>query len=85
MSISLLHLVADGTPAVLGIWIEQNKTAKFWLRVMNKLHNREVEDMPVSYPAQEPLMHFPPTQQEGSACESVASLCAVWEGESHRT
>lgn len=36
---------ADGTKKVLGLWIEQNDGAKFWLRVMNELRHRGVEDM----------------------------------------
>ena len=35
---------ADGTKEILGLWLEQNKGAKFWLRVMNELRNRGVED-----------------------------------------
>ena len=30
---------------MLGIWIEQTEGAKFWLRVMNELKNRGVEDI----------------------------------------
>lgn len=30
---------------MLGIRIEQNEGAKFWLRVMNELRNRGVEDI----------------------------------------
>ena len=37
--------MADGTKVVLGLWIEQNEGAKFWLRVMNDLKNRGVEDI----------------------------------------
>jgi transposase-like protein len=40
-----LGIMADGTKVVLGIWIEQNEGAKFWLRVMNELKNRGVEDI----------------------------------------
>jgi putative transposase len=36
---------ADGRKEVLGLWIEQNEGAKFWLRVMNELKNRGVEDI----------------------------------------
>jgi mutator family transposase len=36
---------ADGTKAILGLWLEQNEGAKFWLRVMNELKNRGVEDV----------------------------------------
>ena len=35
----------DGTKEVLGMWLEQNEGAKFWLRVMNELRNRGVEDI----------------------------------------
>ena len=34
-----------GTKEILGLWIEQNEGAKFWLRVMNELKNRGVEDV----------------------------------------
>lgn len=40
-----LGIGADGVREVLGLWIEQNEGAKFWLRVMNELHNRGVEDI----------------------------------------
>jgi putative transposase len=40
-----LGVEADGTREVLGLWIEQNEGAKFWLKVMNELRNREVEDV----------------------------------------
>ena len=32
-----LGIAADGTKDVLGIWIEQNEGAKFWLKVMNEI------------------------------------------------
>ncbi|MBB2169168.1 IS256 family transposase [Gluconacetobacter aggeris] len=40
-----LGVRADGTKEVLGLWIEQNEGAKFWLRVMNELRHRGVEDI----------------------------------------
>ena len=40
-----LGIAADGTKEVLGIWIEQNEGAKFWLKVMNELRNRGGEDI----------------------------------------
>jgi putative transposase len=40
-----LGVRADGTKEVLGLWIEQNEGAKFWLRVMNELKTRGVEDL----------------------------------------
>jgi putative transposase len=35
----------DGTKEVLGLWIEQTEGAKFWLRVMNELRERGIEDI----------------------------------------
>jgi putative transposase len=35
----------DGAKEVLGLWIETSEGAKFWLRVMNELKNRGVEDI----------------------------------------
>ena len=40
-----LGVRADGAKEVLGLWLEQNEGAKFWLRVMNELRNRGVEDI----------------------------------------
>lgn len=40
-----LGVRADGTKEVLGLWLEQNEGAKFWLRVMTELKNRGVEDI----------------------------------------
>ncbi len=40
-----LGVRADGTKEVLGLWLEQNEGAKFWLRVLNELKNRGVEDI----------------------------------------
>jgi len=40
-----LGVRADGAKEVLGLWLEQNEGAKFWLRVMNELRNRGVEDV----------------------------------------
>jgi putative transposase len=40
-----LGVRADGAKEVLGLWLEQNEGAKFWLRVMNELKNRGVEDV----------------------------------------
>jgi transposase-like protein len=40
-----LGVAADGSREVLGLWIEQNEGAKFWLKAMNELRNRGVEDI----------------------------------------
>lgn len=40
-----LGVRADGTKEILGLWLEQNEGAKFWLRVMNEIKHRGVEDV----------------------------------------
>lgn len=35
----------DGLKDVLGMWVGENESAKFWLSVMNGLKNRGVEDI----------------------------------------
>ena len=43
-----LGVRADGSKEILGLWLEQNEGARFWLRVMNELKNRGVEDVLVA-------------------------------------
>jgi putative transposase len=40
-----LGVRTDGTKEILGRWLEQNEGAKFWLRVMNEMKTRGVEDI----------------------------------------
>lgn len=40
-----LGILPDGTKEILGLWIEQTEGAKFWLRVMNELKSRGVNDI----------------------------------------
>lgn len=40
-----LGIRTDGSKEVLGLWIEQNEGANFWLRVMNELRGRGVRDI----------------------------------------
>ncbi len=40
-----LGVTGEGDKEVLGLWIEQTEGAKFWLRVLNELRNRGVEDI----------------------------------------
>lgn len=35
----------DGNKDVLGMWIGENESAKFWLSVLNDLRNRGVQDI----------------------------------------
>ena len=43
-----LAVLPDGTREILGLWIEQTEGAKFWLRVMNELKNRGIQDVLVA-------------------------------------
>lgn len=36
---------SEGTKDILGIWIGENESAKFWLGVLNDLKNRGVKDI----------------------------------------
>ncbi|MCZ2110358.1 MAG: IS256 family transposase [Dehalococcoidia bacterium] len=40
-----LGVTTQGTKEVLGLWIEQNEGAKFWLKVINELKTRGVNDV----------------------------------------
>ncbi|HOC08596.1 MAG TPA: IS256 family transposase [Bacillota bacterium] len=41
----VLGINMDGYKDVLGIWIGENETSKFWLGVLNELKNRNVQDV----------------------------------------
>jgi len=40
-----LAVLPDGAREILGLWIEQTEGARFWLRVMNELKNRGIQDI----------------------------------------
>lgn len=44
-SYMVIGIDMDGRKDVLGIWIGENETSKFWLVVLNELKNRGVEDI----------------------------------------
>ena len=41
----VLGIQMDGRKDILGVWIGENESAKFWLSVMNDLKNRGVKDV----------------------------------------
>ena len=41
----VLGIQADGRKDILGVWIGENESAKFWLSVLNDLKNRGVKDV----------------------------------------
>jgi len=40
-----LGITPDGRKHILGLWIDPNEGAKFWLRIVNELRNRGVQDI----------------------------------------
>lgn len=52
-----LAIRLDGKKELLGLWIEQAEGAKFWLGILNELHNRGVQDILVA--AVDGLSGFP--------------------------
>jgi transposase-like protein len=44
-SYMVIGIDLDGNKDVLGIWIGENESAKFWLSVLNELRNRGVQDI----------------------------------------
>ncbi|WP_051411226.1 transposase [Acetivibrio clariflavus] len=41
----VLGVTIDGYKDILGIWIGDNESSKFWLGVLNDLKNRGVQDV----------------------------------------
>jgi len=41
----VIGITVDGLKEVLGMWIAKNEGAKFWLKILNDLKNRGLEDM----------------------------------------
>ncbi len=41
----VIDIDLDGNKDVLGIWIGENESSKFWLSVLNDLKNRGVQDI----------------------------------------
>jgi len=41
----MLGVTLDGRKEIIGIWIGENETSKYWLTLLNELKNRGVEDV----------------------------------------
>ncbi|MCT7447208.1 IS256 family transposase [Aliarcobacter skirrowii] len=41
----MLGITLDGKKDIIGIWIGENETSKYWLTLLNELKNRGVEDI----------------------------------------
>ncbi|MCW8896062.1 IS256 family transposase [Sulfurimonas sp.] len=41
----MLGITLDGQKEIIGIWIGENETSKYWLTLLNELKNRGVEDV----------------------------------------
>lgn len=69
-----LGVAPDGTRDVLGLWIEQTEGAKFWLKVMNELRNRGVNDILIA--VVDGLKGFPEAIT-GVFAETTVQTCIV--------
>ena len=64
----------EGTKEVLGIWLESNEGAKFWLKVITELKNRGIADMLIV--CCDGLKGFPEAI-EAVFSDAVVQLCIV--------
>lgn len=69
-----LGIKLDGTREVLGLWIEQTEGAKFWLRIMNELRSRGVQDILIA--CCDGLKGFPEAI-EAAFPQTVVQTCIV--------
>jgi transposase-like protein len=69
-----LAIRLDGQKEVLGMWIERNEGAKFWMGIMNELKNRGVEDILIA--AVDGLTGFPDAIN-ASFPDTEVQLCIV--------
>ena len=67
-----LGVTPEGTKDILGLWIETSEGAKFWLRVMNELRNRGVEDILIA--VVDGLKGFPRGDRRGVSADDRADL-----------
>ncbi len=69
-----LGIRTDGIKEVLGLWIQQNEGAKFWLLIMNELKNRGLEDILIA--VVDGLKGFPEAI-EAVFPETIVQTCIV--------
>jgi putative transposase len=74
-----LAILPDGTLDVLGLWFQANEGAKFWVKVLNDLRNRGVQDILIAvvdglkgFP-QAIEAAFPQTQVRPASCICCAT------------
>ncbi len=72
----------DGKKDVLGMWVGENESAKFWANVLNSLRNRGVEDILIACTdnltgfAQAIEAVYPQTDIPTMPCPTTTSTCA---------
>ncbi len=69
-----LGITLAGSKEVLGLWIEQNEGAKFWLKVVNELKNRGLHDILIA--CCDGLKGFPEAI-EAAFPQAVVQTCIV--------
>jgi len=70
----VLGINMEGKKEILGLWISENEGAKFWMRVLNEIRNRGVEDVLIA--CTDGLTGFPDAIQAVFP-QTVIQLCIV--------
>ena len=65
----VLGITMDGRKDILGIWIGEHESSKFWLNVLNDLKSRGVLDVSV--------LHRRPVQHDGGDRGSISQVILV--------
>ena len=85
-----LGMNVDGIKVVLGLWIEQTEGAKFWLRVMTELKNRDMADLLIAavdglkgFPEAITSV-FPQARSKPASCIWCVTACALCPGRTVR-
>lgn len=69
-----LGINMEGKKEILGLWVSENEGAKFWMRVLNEMKNRGVEDILIA--CTDGLTGFPEAI-EAVFPKAVVQLCIV--------
>lgn len=69
-----LGITPDGRKHVLGLWIDPNEGARFWLRIVNELRNRGVKDILIA--VVDGLKGFPEAINAGFP-QTLVQTCVV--------
>lgn len=52
-----IGITLEGIKDVMGLWIGENESAKYWLSVLNELKTRGIEDILITYNSSDTQQH----------------------------